>query len=309
MKLRNPRSLVLVIVAVVALAQAVTAGAASFSNPTPLTRATDEGPMTLYPSPITPTGLAGSVSHVKVSLNTFQWGHSADVDVLLVAPNGAAVVLMSDACTFFSGPTTPATLTFDDNHVLVLPPSGCASIPINTKPFNNADALACDADPDVWPSPAPAGPPMTGYAPGPQLMSTFNGMSAATAMGEWKLFVNDDCDSLTTPDTGLIAGGWTLEITTAPSTAVTMLSFTARALRAGVELRWRTASEADLAGFNVYREQNGKRTKVNRSLIASKGRGGYTFVDRAVAKRKAVRYWIQTVSLDGSRRWYGPAVM
>lgn len=74
----------------------------------------------------------------------------------------------------------------------------------------------------------------------------------------------------------------------------------------GVLVRWRTASEIDTLGFNVYREVNGKRTRVNRFLIAGRGRGLYSFLDRKAPKGKSVRYWIQAVNLDGSRTWHGP---
>jgi len=89
--------------------------------------------------------------------------------------------------------------------------------------------------------------------------------------------------------------------------SVTVRSFTASASGSSTTLRWRTASEAGLLGYNVYRQVNGKRTRVNRSLIAAKERGLYSFLDRRAAKGKVVRYWIQVVNLDGSRTWYGPA--
>lgn len=86
-------------------------------------------------------------------------------------------------------------------------------------------------------------------------------------------------------------------------TAVTVRSFDARRGRGGVELRWRTASEVQLLGFNVYR---GTR-RLNRSLIPAGGRrGAYSFVDRA-AKGAAATYRLQLVSTDGVSRWYGAA--
>jgi hypothetical protein len=73
-----------------------------------------------------------------------------------------------------------------------------------------------------------------------------------------------------------------------------------RAHRAGkaVELRWRTAQERDLLGFQLYRD--GKR--VNRSLIAAKRSGQsagtvYRFVDRPPGSV----YRLEGVKLNGSR--------
>ena len=73
----------------------------------------------------------------------------------------------------------------------------------------------------------------------------------------------------------------------------------------GVLVRWRTASEVGLLGFNLYREVRGKRVKVNRSLIRARGGtsgAAYRFLDRR-ATRGSGRYWIQAVNLDGSRSW------
>jgi plastocyanin len=96
--------------------------------------------------------------------------------------------------------------------------------------------------------------------------------------------------------------------------AVTFTSFTAAPARKGVLVRWRTASEFNTLGFNVYREVRGTRRKLNRSLIfggsvsghAITGRS-YRFLDRrAPRKVGGLRYWLQEVELDGTRTWYGP---
>jgi hypothetical protein len=81
----------------------------------------------------------------------------------------------------------------------------------------------------------------------------------------------------------------------------------------GVLLRWRTVSERNELGFNVYREVAGKRVKVNRSVLPSvfggTARGhAYSFVDRTAPRVGKLRYWIQDVSLNGARAWHGPFV-
>lgn len=85
-----------------------------------------------------------------------------------------------------------------------------------------------------------------------------------------------------------------------------MRSVSASRAAAGVTLRWQTASELGVLGFNVYRQVNGKRVRLNRALIAAKGRGLYLFLDRFAPRARSVRYWIQSVSLDGSGTWHGP---
>lgn len=84
-----------------------------------------------------------------------------------------------------------------------------------------------------------------------------------------------------------------------------------RRLGGGVLVRWRTATEIDTLGFNVYREKSGKRARLTRTLIAAGGFGrstgrSYSYVDRHGGKGTA-RYWIEAVALDDSRSWLGPA--
>lgn len=85
--------------------------------------------------------------------------------------------------------------------------------------------------------------------------------------------------------------------------------------RSGVLLRWRTAQESAVLGFNVYRRQGGKLIKLNRKLIPSVFGGttaghAYSWLDRRVPRGNgALRYRLQSVSLDGSRRWVGAATV
>lgn len=84
---------------------------------------------------------------------------------------------------------------------------------------------------------------------------------------------------------------------------VTFRSFTASRTAKAVTLRWKTGSEIDMLGYNVYVERNGKRVKLNRSLIAGKGLlgGSYAFKTKAPSAKKPVRYWLEALDLDGAR--------
>jgi hypothetical protein len=87
--------------------------------------------------------------------------------------------------------------------------------------------------------------------------------------------------------------------------AVAVTQFEARATRAGVVLRWRTATEAGTLGFHLYRERGTKRVRVDRRLIpAQGGLGGarYSILDRR-APGGALRYRLQAVGTDRSRTW------
>ena len=84
-------------------------------------------------------------------------------------------------------------------------------------------------------------------------------------------------------------------------TAVGIATVTAETRSNGVLVRWQTGSEAQIAGFDLYR---GTR-KLNRSLIvarhAGQARGAeYRFLDRSASRRSAT-YRLQVVRLDGTR--------
>ena len=94
-------------------------------------------------------------------------------------------------------------------------------------------------------------------------------------------------------------------------TAVLLSSLEALRGNRGVLVGWRTGSDSGLLGFHVYRELDGVRARVSRTLVRGRstvaGRS-YAFLDRTAPKgAPGLRYWLQAVTLDGSRRWYGPA--
>jgi subtilisin-like proprotein convertase family protein len=143
-----------------------------------------------YPSTIAVSGLTGTVSKVTVKLNGLSHTFPGDIDILLAGPGGQKLLLMSDV----GGGTDAvnATLTFDD----AAAPIGATVISGTFSPTNSGTG-------DVFPAPAPAGP-----YPDPQQLSVFNG---SNPNGTWSLYVFDDAGA----DVGSIAGGWSLNITTA----------------------------------------------------------------------------------------------
>jgi hypothetical protein len=91
-------------------------------------------------------------------------------------------------------------------------------------------------------------------------------------------------------------------------TAASMLSFGAERGGTGVTLRWRTAGEAGTLGYNLYRERGDLRVRANPRLIPAAGTSGlhvYAWLDRRAGS--ASRYWLQRVSLRGSRDWIASA--
>ncbi|MDQ3875502.1 MAG: hypothetical protein M3322_08175 [Actinomycetota bacterium] len=96
--------------------------------------------------------------------------------------------------------------------------------------------------------------------------------------------------------------------------AVQLQSFTAQRVGKNVVLRWRTASEVNTLGYNVYRQAGAKRVKLNRSLIpaasligGSTSSHAYSFRTRIPSlKGASAKYWLQEVASNGARSWYGP---
>jgi hypothetical protein len=154
--------------------------------------------------------------------------------------------------------------------------------------FNNTPILFTFNDPTCEPDP-------TGGIPGQQ---------TTCGAGSFQFSVNDV--ALDPGQTAALTGQFTSASQSA-STPVTLHSAAATRTSRGVLVRWRTASEIGTLGFHVYREVNGKRVRVSKRLIAAKGGGAYSFLDRRAPRRAALRYWIQEVAADGSRSWYGPA--
>ncbi|MGI0484561.1 DUF4347 domain-containing protein [Pantanalinema rosaneae CENA516] len=154
----------------------------------------NSGTATPYPSTISVSGLGSSISAITVTLTNMSHTFPADVDILLVGPTGAGLILMSDV----GGGTdiVSVTLTFSDAAATGLP----ATIVTGTyRPTNTGTG-------DSFPEPAPVGSYTTA-------LSTFIGTNPN---GDWRLFVVDDLGG----DAGTIAGGWSLDITAiTPNTA------------------------------------------------------------------------------------------
>jgi hypothetical protein len=309
------RAIYFVFVAMVSvLVAAGAAQAGTFTNATPILISGIEGysQPTLsipYPSDIAVSGVTGTVTNVTIKLNDLvkPSGPLREVDFLLVSPIGDKLLLLSDAG---EGITGAVTLTFDDAAASALPLFG--SVVSGTyKPTNygatdggispcGGGQVYTEPDPDDFSLNPPAPAPPYGSA-----LSIFNGDDAN---GTWKLYALSDCLG---GASATVASGWSIAITTTTQTAARMTSFSAAPAKQGVTVRWRTASEVDVLGFNVYRRTvSGPLRRVNRSLIAAKGDTSgatYRFVDRSARAGHVYAYRLQLVDTDGTRSWYGSA--
>ncbi len=98
---------------------------------------------------------------------------------------------------------------------------------------------------------------------------------------------------------------------TTSTSAVRLLSFTAKLRGVSVTLRWRVAAAGEALGYHVYRQHAGRRTRLDARLVpaaagASLARG-YVWRGGVRVPRRSDRYLLQEVRLDGTRAWLGAA--
>jgi len=185
-------------------AQSALAGLSQFCNASAIT-IPNSGAGTPYPSPIVVSGLGPSITTFQVELNGITHTFPDDIDILLVGPTGASLILQSDV----GGGTdvTGISLTYTDG--ASLPPDAG---PLVSGTFAPSNVTAGDA----FAAPAPAGP----YGnPAPAGSDTQASEFAGTnPNGTWELYVIDDAGG----DLGSIDGGWCIAF---GSTPVTLQSF------------------------------------------------------------------------------------
>ncbi len=103
-----------------------------------------------------------------------------------------------------------------------------------------------------------------------------------------------------------------------PPTLARMKSFTALPTKDGkVTLKWDTSYEVDNLGFNIYREQDGRLTRISPQIIAGSalqaGAGTaltsgntYSWTDKSAGDKSGARYWIEDIDLKGLATLHGP---
>lgn len=158
---------------------------------------TTSGPASRYPATITASGHRGTVTGVSVRLNGIHHAFGADLTVQLVGPRGQSALLMANSTNRAGDLTTPRDVLGGE---VITFRTGAPPAPrfLTSGVFSpvNGGGFAIN-----FPPPAVAAP--TGD------LTVFNGTDPN---GEWRLFVADDEPSAET--TGLIAGGWSLDIQT-----------------------------------------------------------------------------------------------
>jgi hypothetical protein len=104
-----------------------------------------------------------------------------------------------------------------------------------------------------------------------------------------------------------------LEMTAVGLTALNATRYDSRVL-----VDWRTGYEVDNLGFNIYRELNGQRTRVNQSLVAGSGlmagQGTATHGEQRYAvwdfdtqaSDRSTIYWLEDLDFNGASTLHGP---
>lgn len=153
------------------------------------------GPAGLYPWTIASSGMSGTTTDVNVKLADLSHERVPDLDALLVGPNGARTLFMSDIGDDTDIAPPGVDLTFNDS-AAGNAPVGAPLISGSYRPTNGG------IDPDTFVAPAPAGP----YG------ATLAALKGAGPNGIWSLYLFDDDGMLGDPAAGLL-GGWSVTIT------------------------------------------------------------------------------------------------
>ncbi len=166
-----------------------------FTNATAITIPAGPGFATPSPSNIVVAGVPGNVSSLRVRINGFTHTFPEDVDIMLVAPNGNRLTLMSDVAG--GTPATNLNFVIDDAAATLFPAGGALA----SGTFRPTDRLGLAPVSDNWSigGATDAAPQGTG--------TIANTLVGSVSNGTWSLYVSDDFGG----DSGSIAS-WSIEL-------------------------------------------------------------------------------------------------
>lgn len=160
----------------------------------------DAAVATPYPSTINVSGLTGGITQMSVRILGLSHTFPDDIQMLLVGPGGRKMTPMTNAGG--NSGISGVNLTLDDAASGYAPDAALISTG-NYRPSSYGNVAP-------FPAPAPTTSPASPY------VKTFAPFAGTDPNGTWTLYVWDPV----APDSGTIAGGWCVDVTTAPAVAV-----------------------------------------------------------------------------------------
>jgi hypothetical protein len=174
----------------------------SFANATPIAMGTN-GTAIPYPSDITVSGITNVPLKMTATLTGLTSDQPYDLVVVLQAPSGVALVLMSEVADDTSA--NGVTLTFDDEALQYVPD----------------EQLASGSFKPGWPEPVLLPPP----APVSPWVSTLAELLSHQMNGTWRLFVSHRPEpEFINQSPALISGGWSLSFLSSEPNAIIQAS-------------------------------------------------------------------------------------
>ncbi len=252
-------------------------------------------PASLYPSPITVSGMSGVITSVSVTIHGLTHAVSSEVAFILQAPNGRSIMLQSSVG--LNAPTNDVT-----NYTYTISDAGTALFPdatlfLNGGTYKPTAYMAEEFTAPAPPNPAPAIPGTTYDIPGPifgsaTLASVFNN---GAPNGQWKLFVEDFSNG----DAGVINSGWSLNITTNVALAVSELNFNVVNHHDAAMVNWK-ANDISLSEYQLERKTSATEFEKIATLKA-KGQTGlneYQYADKLTTTGE-FGYRLRMIDQDG----------
>ncbi len=306
---KNKTIVSLVVVSVLLLVTALPALALSTFPPpsgsTPATTMTFGGCSWNNPTDVA-TGIA------QLSVDVYPWGNddpTQATQVMFVIKNVGTTNFFIDGVYFDDGVLLDIAGLYDKDDgsggLTGVDFSEDASPPNLPSPncvipsFGTLKLFSADADPPG---------PQNGISPGEYLGVVFSLVGSSTA--------SEVLDGLAN---GVIRigikaqgfpGGGSESFVSNNTTAIKLDSFAARAARGKVTLNWKTGTEVNNAGFNLYRSNkvDGTRIKVNGGIIAAAGEAvsgaSYGYTD--APGYGVFYYWLEDVEFTGKATLHGP---
>jgi len=219
---------------------------------------------------VVPSSVGGTVEKVSVTLNGFTHTYPNDVQVLLVGPNGSAVVLMANL-GHGQSISSPISFTIDDFGTGASPTVSLGSGNYYAPPVASGGVIPNSLGANVIPFPAPApSAPGSYYS---TLAAAF-GNNGCPVAGTWALFVVDD----NVGSSGAIQS-WTLNVWQAPTVVSTSADVSGVTVLENGQFNFVTGASTNTAAFTVnVSDPTGGNSVQNLIVSASLQNGSATAV-------------------------------